>query len=285
MFPWYVPPSKASIGVGSPGDIHIVSSNTKSFHVRSSVDRSRRFDMSKIRTVFRSTNPRTSATFPLRDVAYPGIPTPSHEIQCAACSKRGNCMTYLDSNWRRIVFASSPRTLTCWDEAETNKVRRESTSEPILQIESLSNSTFVVRHSTMFKIHNFSSSSSSTSCTLSSKHLAVSRTCPEISLLKSNAVFLWDMMTNKYTSTGMSSDEYHFISHDYAIHPRVLCLTTRRSSIVSLDLRSGQCNPLYVFSVHFLYQHLTLIVHTDTKHPHRTCLAPYSHIRTIRFKS
>ena len=108
MFPWYVPPSKASIGVGSPGDIHIVSSNTKSFHVRSSVDRSRRFDMSKIRTVFRSTNPRTSATFPLRDVAYPGIPTPSHEIQCAACSKRGNCMTYLDSNWRRIVFASSP---------------------------------------------------------------------------------------------------------------------------------------------------------------------------------
>jgi hypothetical protein len=113
----------------------------------------------------------------------------------------------------------------------------------------------------------------------------VSRTCPEISLLKSNAVFLWDMMTNKYTSTGMSSDEYHFISHDYAIHPRVLCLTTRRSSIVSLDLRSGQCNPLYVFSVHSLYQHLTLIVHTDTKHPHRTCLAPYSHIRTIRFKS
>ena len=292
MFPWYVPPpSKSSIRVGSPGDIHIVSSNTKSFHVCSSVDRSRRFDVSKIRTVFRSsnTNRRTSSTFPLRDVAFPGIPTPSHEIQCAACSNRGNCMTYLDSNWRRIVFASSPRTLACWNEAETNRVRTESTSEPILQIESLSNSTFVVRHSTMLKIHNFSSSSSSTVCTLSSKHLAVSRTCPEISLLNSNSVFLWDMMTNKYNSTGMSTtprDEYHFISHDYAIHPRVLCLTTRRSSIVSLDLRSGRCNPLYVFFWWNLLHNITLIaLHTDTKHHHRTCLGPYSHIRTIRFKS
>ena len=270
MFPWYVPPA-TSIREGSPGDIRIVSSSPSSstpFQVRSSVDRSRRFDVSRVRTVFPSSRKRLSETsaFSLHDASSSNIPTPSHEIQCASCSNRGNCMTYLDSNWRHIVFASSPRTLTCWDEAETNEncVRTESTSEAILQIESLSKSAFVVRHKTMFKVHNFSSSSSSFSCAIASKHLAASRTCPEISALKSDCVVLWDMQTNKSKFVGRAiRDAYHFISHDYAIHPRTLCLTTRRSSIVTLDLRSGRHNPLYVF-VHFFQTPHLHHTHTHT---------------------
>jgi len=248
MFPWYVPPpSHTSIRVGSPGNVHIIppNSTSSSFQVSNNVLRSTTPTPSPIFTLLRSSQKRRPERFPIQEVVYPGKPTISHEIQCASCALRGNCMTYLDSNSNRIVFASSPRTLSLWDTSE-KKVKTRSTSESILQIASnITSNTFVSRHKSYIDIHNFENDTK-INLNVLSKHLVPSPF--EISVLKadSSTILLWDINANKSRTSSLKSSQQHFLlSHTYAIHPRMLCLTTKSSTILTLDLRSGRFDRIY----------------------------------------